>query len=245
MNPLRSPRPWLAALAAALMLAMTSAQAAPLSPTQTTALLLGLLVNGDLTQGQQLNDAIRAAAGSGADAAGAEPIDLEALATLRAQNPRLLAERLTESMPAAKRAALAEPLRRVFAAVADTIRRSRCSVGSATRQPDPDADGQWIATVNYTCVVADMAPVMERLRTVLPRQQITSERAADAAAAMRFDKLADMLPGAPIELPVTGTLRLTGSDLTVWRAPDAGAMLDVVSRPILDAIGVPTALSGQ
>ncbi|WP_414443892.1 hypothetical protein [Burkholderia sp. 22PA0106] len=226
-------------VAGAFAVAAHAASTVPPSPTQSTDLLLGLFVNGDLSKGQQYNDAMRGVSG------GAQQVDLETYATLRAQNPRLLAERITETMPEARREAMAEPLRRLLSAVADAIGRSRCRTMGETRELDPANDEQWIAKVGYTCEIANLAPVMERLRVTLPRQQITSEKAAEAAAVNRMSRLADMIPSAPIELPVSGTLELQGSDMTGWRAPAAGDMIDVVSRPILDAVGIPAEMKGQ
>ncbi|MEK6348982.1 MAG: hypothetical protein V4764_15975 [Burkholderia sp.] len=229
------------AVACSVAAAAHAASPSPLppSPTDSTALLLGLFVNGDLSKGQRYNEAMRGVSG------GEQQIDLETYATLRAQNPRLLAERITETMPEARREAMAEPLRRLLSAVSDAIGRSRCRTTGETRALDPANDEQWIAKVGYTCEVANLAPVMERLRVTLPRQQITTEKAAEAAAVNRLSRLADMLPSAPIELPVSGTLELQGSDMAGWRAPAAGDMIDVVSRPVLEAIGIPTEMKGQ
>ncbi|WP_186110861.1 hypothetical protein [Burkholderia gladioli] len=227
------------ALAGAMLIAAVPARAAPLSPSQTTELLLALFVNGDLAHGQQYNDTMRDIAG------GRDAIDLQAYAQARAENPRHLAERLTESMPPAQREALSEPLRAMFAAVADAIARSRCRVTGETREADSGGDGPSSAQVAYVCEVANLAPVMERLRVVMPRQVVRSEQAAVEARAAMATKLAGMIPAAPIELPVSDTLQLSGSDLQGWRATDPGTLLETVSKPILETLGMPTQMRGD
>ncbi len=160
-----------------MLIAAVPARAAPLSPSQTTELLLALFVNGDLARGQQYNDTMRGIEG------GRDAIDLQAYAQARAENPRHLAERLTESMPPAQREALSEPLRAMFAAVAAAIAHSRCRVTGETREADSGGDGPSSAQVAYVCEVANLAPVMERLRVVMPRQVVRSEQAAVEARA--------------------------------------------------------------
>ncbi|WP_164465532.1 hypothetical protein [Burkholderia gladioli] len=227
------------ALTGAMLIAAVPARAAPLSPSQTTELLLALFVNGDLARGQQYNDTMRSIEG------GRDVIDVQAYAQARAENPRHLAERLTESMPPAQREALSEPLRAMFTAVADAIARSRCRATGETREADPGGDGPSSAQVAYVCEVANLAPVMERLRVVMPRQVVRSEQAAVEARAAMATKLAEMIPGAPIELPVSGTLQLSGSDLEGWRATDPGTLLEAVSKPILETLGMPTQMRGD
>ncbi|NBI47304.1 hypothetical protein [Burkholderia sp. ISTR5] len=227
------------ALTGAMLIAAVPARAAPLSPSQTTELLLALFVNGDLARGQQYNDTMRGIEG------GRDVIDVQAYAQARAENPRHLAERLTESMPPAQREVLSEPLRAMFAAVADAIAHSRCRVTGETREAESGGDGPSSAQVAYVCEVANLAPVMERLRVVMPRQVVRSEQAAVEARAAMATKLAEMIPGAPIELPVSGTLQLSGSDLEGWRATDPGTLLETVSTPILETLDMPTQMRGD
>lgn len=148
-------------------------------------------------------------------------------------------------MPPAQREALSEPLHAMFAAVADAIAHSRCRVTGETRDADPAGDGQSSAQVAYVCEVANLAPVMERLRVAMPRQVVRSEQAAAEGRAAMATKLAGMIPGASIELPVSGTLELVGSNLEGWRATDPGTLLETISKPILETLGIPTQMRGN
>ncbi|KAF1056321.1 MAG: hypothetical protein GAK41_00032 [Burkholderia gladioli] len=237
---IRRVAPCLAAGVFSVAVQAASPSPLPPSPTQSTDLLLGLFVNGDLSKGQQYNEAMRGVSG------GAQQVDLETYATLRAQNPRLLAERIVEAMPEARREAIAEPLRRLLSAVSDAIGRSRCRTTGETRELDPANDEQWIAKVGYTC---ERLPIWRpswsgcARRCRVSRSRPRRRPRPPPRTACRGWRTCCPLHRSNCRCRARSSCR--AATLTGWRAPAVGDMIDVVSRSILEAIGIPVEMNGQ
>ncbi|KVM56324.1 hypothetical protein WJ58_16015 [Burkholderia ubonensis] len=209
------------------------ANAAPVSPTRTTELFLGLFVNGDLSQGREYNDAMRDYLH------GKNALDLDAYEKTRTDLRKQLADRLVNALPPNVRARQEKPARDMMAAFASTMSRSRCRVTGETRAPNPGRDGQSIATVTYACDVANVGPGVKRVEAAVQPAPGKSEQQRRAAFDTMFADMARAMNDAPVDLPMTGSIELFGSDDTAWTSPYAGDMYQAVSDSIFKSVRMP------
>ncbi|WP_157374789.1 hypothetical protein [Burkholderia ubonensis] len=209
------------------------ANAAPVSPTRTTELFLGLFVNGDLSKGREYNDAMRDYLH------GKNALDLDAYEKTRTDLRKQLADRLVNALPPNVRARQEKPARDMMAAFASTMSRSRCRVTGETRAPNPGRDGQSIATVTYACDVANVGPGVKQVEAAVQPAPGKSEQQRRAAFDTMFADMARAMNDAPVDLPMTGSIELFGSDDTAWTSPYAGDMYQAVADSIFKSVRMP------
>ncbi|RQR39377.1 hypothetical protein DIE23_02160 [Burkholderia sp. Bp9143] len=221
MNISRSAR--VAALS--LLAAAGAAYAAPLTPEQTVDLYIGAFVNGDVSKAREFSDAVRPSY------AGKDALDVDVLSTLRESMRADMAEGMLAPMPPKFSIALRPAVESMAAAYQRALDRSECKTTGSSRQPNSAIEGQTIATVEFTCRVADAGPGGKALQAKLGNGRLTNDAARIAAFKAVFSGMAQVLDAAPVTRPVTGKIDLYSLD-GGWAT---GSPQDVLT-PVLDAL---------
>jgi hypothetical protein len=179
--------------------ALPASAAAPVSPTDVADLFLKVAIHNDLDSAGALNDYIRPVS------EGQATFNLDAIRKRHDTTVEATAELFTATFGK-------ETAQQVAHAMVDTIEKSQCRAITSTTTPSATSA---IATVQYHCLVADIAGLKRHVAEVVAAEKDQTKAIAVLASAML-----DSLRTVKIDRPVDGKLELVGRN-----APRTGEMI--------------------
>lgn len=224
----RACRPLVCALTAcALSLGIPpAAQAAMLTPEQTTDLYLGAFVNGDASKAEQFNDATR----THFDGEGV--LDVAAVAKLADKVSGTIVASILNKVPATVRTTVNGPVTAAIGSFQHALARSECKATGSTRKPNESVKGESIATVEFACRVAEVEPGLRALRETVDEPRSEDDNARAAYLAVFLNGVVPVFDHAPTSRPITGRIDLHGTDDKGWIADSPAQVL----RPVVNAL---------
>ncbi|MBN3836157.1 hypothetical protein [Burkholderia sp. Ac-20344] len=228
----RARRPLVCALTAcALSLGIPpAAQAAVLTPEQTTDLYLGAFINGDASKAVQFNDATRTRF------EGKDALDVAAIPKLADTLRDNIVAAFMAKVPAKVRATVRGPVTAAVASYQHALARSECKATGSTRKPNESVEGESIATVEFACRVADVEPGMKALREKLGNPRLKNDNARAAFLVAFFNGTVPVFDNAPTSRTMTGRIDLYGTDDKGWITGSPGGVLPPVVNALLGQI---------
>ncbi|WP_322083759.1 hypothetical protein [Burkholderia sp. BCC1972] len=203
-----------------------AAQAAVLTPEQTTDLYLGAFVNGDVSKAEQFNEATR----THFDGKGV--LDVAAVAKLADKVSEAIVASILNKVPATVRATVSGPATAAIESFQHALARSECKATGSTRKPNESVEGESIATVEFACRVAEVEPGLRALQEKIDEPRSEDDNARAAYLATFLKGLVPVFDHASTSRPMTGRIDLHGTDGKGW-IMDAPAQ---VLRPVANAL---------
>lgn len=203
-----------------------TAQAAVLTPEQTTDLYLGAFVNGDVSKADLFNEATR----THFDGKGV--LDVAAVAKFADKVSEVIVASILNKVPATVRATVSEPATAAIESFQHALARSECKATGSTRKPNESVEGESIATVEFACRVVEAEPGLRALQEKIEEPRSEDDNARAAYLATFLKGLVPVFDHAPTSRPMTGRIDLHGADGKGWIADSPAQVL----RPVVNAL---------
>ncbi|WP_241331836.1 hypothetical protein [Burkholderia cenocepacia] len=203
-----------------------TAQAAVLTPEQTTDLYLGAFVNGDVSKAELFNEATR----THFDGKGV--LDVAAVAKFADKVSEVIVASILNKVPATVRTTVSEPATAAIESFQHALARSECKATGSTRKPNESVEGESIATVEFACRVVEAEPGLRALQEKIEEPRSEDDNARAAYLATFLKGLVPVFDHAPTSRPMTGRIDLHGADGKGWIADSPAQVL----RPVVNAL---------